>query len=92
VKISKFIFQEFTYHELLEPPHLLAVLQLAARIPQQVGTLEADNPVVGNRAVLQVGHTLDVAGIPYVLEVADTLQLVEDSLALEGPLKHITVT
>jgi hypothetical protein len=85
VKTSEFILKEFTYQELLGPPHLWAVLQLAAHIPQEVGILEADNPVVGNLAVLQVEHTLDVAGIPHVLEA-------EDSLALEGPLKHTTIT
>lgn len=61
--------------------HLLAVLQLAAHIHQKVGTLEADNPEVGNLAVLQVGHTLDVAGIPHVL--------VEDSLALAASLNTV---
>jgi hypothetical protein len=47
--------------------------------------------VVGNLAVPPVVYTLDVAGIPYVLELAGTLQLVEDSLVLEGLLKYKTV-
>jgi hypothetical protein len=68
----------------------LAVLQLASHIPQQVGTLE-NNPVVGNLAVLQVVYTLDVAGIPYELAVAGTLQSA-DSLGLGGSLKHTAVT
>lgn len=76
---------------------MLAVLQLVAHIPPEEGTLEAGSLVVGilgagNLAVHQVEHSLNVAGIPFVLEVVGSLQVVEDSLVLMGNIKHTNVT
>jgi hypothetical protein len=76
---------------------LLAELQLAAHIPLEEGTLGAGNLVVGipgagNLAVHQVEHSLDVAGILFVLEVVGSLQAVEVGLVLMGQTKHTPVT
>jgi len=67
------------------------VLQLAAHIHQQEGTLEVGILEVGilgagNLAVHQVEDNLDVAGILFVLKVVGSFQVVEDSLVQEGHL------
>ena len=64
----------------------LAVLRLAAHIPQEEGTLVAGIPG-GNLAVRQVEHTQVVAGNQPVLEVAGRPQ-VQDNQDLVGHLEH----
>lgn len=69
-------------------PHSLAVLQLAAHIPQEEGMLVAGIPGHCNLAVHQVEHSQDVAGNPYVLWLAGSFQVAEDNQNPVGQLEH----
>jgi len=69
------------------PLRSLAVLQLAAHIPQE-GMLVAGIPGGCNLAVHQAEHSQNVAGNPYVLLVAGSFQVAEDNQNLVGQLEH----
>jgi len=70
-------------------PHSLAVLQLAAHIPQEEGMLVAGIPGHCNLAVHQVEHSQDVAGNPYVLWLAGSFQVAEDNQNPVGQLHMV---
>jgi len=57
----------------------LAVLQLAAHIPQEEGMLVAGIPGRCNLAVHQVEHSQVVAGNLYVLWLVGSFQVAEDN-------------
>lgn len=66
------------------PLHSLAVLQLAAHIPQEEGMQVAGIPGGCNLAVHQVEHSQNVAGNLYVLGLAGSFQVAEDNQNLVG--------
>lgn len=70
------------------PLRSLAVLQLAAHIPQE-GMLVAGIPGGCNLAVHQAEHSQNVAGNPYVLLVAGSFQVAEDNQNLVGQLHMV---
>jgi hypothetical protein len=65
----------------------LAVLQLAAHIPQE-GMLVAGIPEGCNLAVHQAEHSQNVAGNLYFLLLAGSFQVAEDNQNLVGQLEH----
>jgi len=67
----------------------LAVLQLAAHIPQEEGMLVAGIPGHCNLAVHQVEHSQVVAGNLYVLRLARSFQVAQDSQNLVGQLNMV---
>ena len=68
------------------PLRSLAVLQLAAHIPQEEGMLVAGILGGCNLAVHQVEHSRDVAGNLYVLGLAGSFQVAQDNQNLVGQL------